>query len=716
MKEETISRYYIRVPNVPQTDKGNLVLKHGDSFAIFNRYGDIQPIGLGEQGLYHEGSRFVSRLEFILCDARPFLLSSAVGENNLLLTVDLTNPDLLIGKDLFLSRGSVHILRTKFLFEGGYYERIKIQNFAPSPVSLPLCFLFEADFADIFEVRGTKRQRRGEKLNGIVDEKSITIRYKGLDNVLRQTIFLFFPRPSKIDPSKAIFHLHLRPKETTTLFLIIFCKVGDAPHGLSYKNALMKTRKALRDIKRKTCEITTSNDQFNAWLDRSYNDIFMMLTETPFGLYPYAGIPWFNTIFGRDGIITALECLWINPDIARGVLNYLAATQAKEVIPEQDAEPGKIVHEIRKGEMASTGEIPFSQYYGSIDATPLFIILAGAYYERVGDRDFIEHLWPHIELALRWIDNYGDLDKDGFVEYTSSGNGLINKGWKDSHDSIFHADGSRAKGPIALVEVQGYTYEAKIKAANLAHALGMEEMAKRLLKDAQNLRERFEKRFWCEEIGTYALALDGEKRPCRVRTSNAGHCLFSGIANKSHASRLIQTLLEWHFFSGWGIRTVSSLEPVYNPISYHNGSVWPHDNAIIAYGFSRYGFKEEILKIMEGLFEASTFFPFHRLPELFCGFSLRPNEGPTYYPVACNPQAWSAASVFFLLQACLGMAFKRKRLCFHHPILPPFLEEIYLKNLRMGDSSMDIYLKRYENDVVINVVRKRKDIEVVVIK
>ncbi|MDL1956740.1 MAG: amylo-alpha-1,6-glucosidase [Candidatus Desulfofervidus auxilii] len=693
-----------------------LILKQGDSFAIFNHYGNIEQSGLGEQGIYHRGTRYISRLEFFICNTKPFFLSSGVREDNILLTVDLTNPDIIIDNNLFLSRGSLHIFRSKFLFEGSYYERIKIQNFAPFNINLPIFIAFDADFADIFEVRGVKRKKRGERLKAIIKGDAIILGYKGLDGVFRQTNIAFYPSPSEIFPSQVKFHLNLAPKETATLFLTINCIESGASQSLSYEDALLRTKKVLKELRERTCVIFTSNEQFNAWLNRSFSDIFMMLTETPFGLYPYAGIPWFNTIFGRDGIITALECLWINPDIAKGVLNYLAYTQAKEEIPEKDAQPGKIVHEIRKGEMAATGEIPFDYYYGSVDTTPLFIILAGAYYERTGDKEFIKNLWPHIELALNWIDTYGDLDKDSFIEYLPSVNGLVNKGWKDSHDSVFHANGNLAKPPIALVEVQGYVYSAKRKAACLAKILGKEKMSKKLLREAESLKRKFNDIFWCNEINSYALALDGDKCPCKVRTSNAGHALFSGIAKEGYAKRLVRTLFEDHLFSGWGIRTVSSLERAYNPISYHNGSVWPHDNAIIAYGLSRYGFKEDVLKIIKGLFEASTFFGLHRLPELFCGFPRRTDEGPTHYPVACNPQTWSAAAVFFLLQACLGIVFEEKKLCFYRPILPSFLEEIYLENLRVGDSFIHLYLKRYENDVVINVTRKRKDIEIMIVK
>lgn len=696
------------------------VLKQGDTFAVFDRCGDVRPAGFGEQGIYHEGTRFLSRLKLKLGEARPLLLNSTVKEDNVTLATDLTNPDIYVDGKVVVARGTLHIFRSKFLWRGICYECLEIQNYGRSPVDVPLSFIFGADFADVFEVRGLEREQRGQQLEAAVEEGGVTFAYEGLDGVIRRTELECEPVPNEISPSEARFGLKLRPKGKAKFFLTVRCELdGAAPSGLSYDEAFAQAKEALKAAKARNCEIFTSNEQFNDWLNRSMADLYMMVTDTPSGPYPYAGVPWFNTAFGRDGIITALESLWVNPGIARGVLSYLASTQAKENVPEEDAEPGKILHETRKGEMAAVGEIPFARYYGSVDATPLFVVLAGAYYERTGDRSFVDSIWPNIELALEWIDAYGDLDDDGFVEYVRrSPRGLLHQGWKDSKDSVFHSDGSLAEGPIAPCEVQGYVYGAKRRAAELASVLGREGRAEKLLRQSQVLQERFEEAFWCEKLSTYALALDGSKRPCRVKTSNAGHCLFAGIADQKHARRTARTLLDEDSFSGWGVRTVAASEVRYNPMSYHNGSVWPHDNALIAYGLARYGFKEMALKILTGIFDSTLFLDLHRLPELFCGFRRRRGEGPTLYPLACAPQSWSIASVFLLLQSCLGLSIDgpKAQVRFSHPVLPEFLQKVQIKNLEVGKASVDLSLERHERDVGINITRKEGRVNVEVVK
>jgi glycogen debranching enzyme len=674
------------------------VLKQGDSFGVFDRSGDIQPTGLGEQGIYHEGTRFLSLLAFRLGNLRPFLLSSTIKKDNLLFTVNLTNPDVYVDGDVVLRRGDLHIFRTKFIWQATCFETLELINYSLFPVELFFTLQFDTDFADIFEVRGIKRNARGERLPDEVAGDHVTLAYEGLDGVLRQSEIEFLPAPEKLSASQAHFHRILSPGKQEHFEIIYAFKIDHRhPSRRLLSTALSEAAQAMGFCKADECRVQTSNHVFNLWLERSAADLHMMFTDTGHGLYPYAGVPWFSTPFGRDGIITALAFLWINPRVAKGVLGYLAAHQATQVIAEKDATPGKILHEARQGEMAALEEIPFGLYYGSTDATPLFVMLAGAYYERTGDLQFIKSIWPQISAALEWIDHYGDVDGDGFVESVrQSSRGLIQQGWKDSFDSISHEDGTLPRAPIALCEIQAYVYAAKQAGARLAGSLGQVGRASALLDEARALKERFNEVFWCEPLATYALALDHEKRPCRVAASNAGHCLFTGIASDEYARRVAHRLLSDDCFSGWGVRTLSSKEVRYNPMAYHNGSVWPHDNAIVAAGLAKYGLKDATNQIMSGLFDASLFFDLHRLPELFCGFPRREGEGPTLYPAACAPQAWAAASVFLLLQACLGLSIdaSASQVTFASPLLPPFLEEIHIKDLRVGEASLDLGIDR----------------------
>lgn len=677
------------------------VLVHQDTFAVFDRAGAICSELRREQGLYHRGTRYVSRLELRIDGERPMTLSSSVVRDNALLAVDLTNPDLCREGKVAVPHGTIHLYRSCVLDDGVLHQRVRIHNFAVSEIALELHLRLEADFADVFEVRGTGRSRRGTRDAPEIHPDGISITYHGLDGVRRRTRLRCHPAPARVSAREIRLALTLGSGQEHELSVEVSCSEGSsAPRESSYAHAASRRDREQEELQAGEARIHSSSGLFDGWLHRSLSDLRMLLTRKPQGLYPYAGVPWYSTPFGRDGLITALQMLWVQPEIAAGVLRFLSATQATRSLAEADAEPGKIVHEIRQGEMAALGEVPFARYYGAVDTTPLFLVLAGEYLHATGDLALIRELWPHLEAALTWIDRSGDQDGDGFVEYARrSSHGLSNQGWKDSWDAIFHADGRLADGPIALCEVQAYVHAARRAMAAMATALGHEDLARRQGALADELRSRFEEAFWCDELSTYALALDGAKRACRVRASNAGHCLAMRIASTDRARKVTDTLTGESFFSGWGIRTVAVGEARYNPMSYHVGSVWPHDNALAALGFSRYGLKQPALSVLERFFEASTSFELRRMPELFCGFPRRPGSGPTLYPVACSPQAWASGAVLMMLRAALGLDVDgvRGQVTFSDPRLPGFLDVLHIDGLRVGSSRVDLRVHRYSD-------------------
>ena len=696
----------------------NRIVKHEDTFAVFDTHGDVRSRIFSTQGLFHNGTRYLSEYQLSFEGRRPLLLSSDISRDNHLITIDLTNPDLILDAKQQIRRGSIHIFRSKFLWKGRCYEKYRIRNYDLVPLSFTIAINLASDFADIFEVRGMVRTSRGEHGEILAGEGLIDIPYMGLDKILRRTHIEFSRMPDSIGPDRAEFSIRLGRHEEIEFEAVVSCleEGGAAQKQDSYVRAYQESARLFRTARGRESAIRTSNEEFNTLVERAVSDLRMLLSEVDGGiLYPDAGIPWFSTPFGRDGLITAWETLWFNPDISRGVLEYLASNQAREVVEEQDAEPGKILHEVRMGEMTNTGELPFSKYYGSADATPFFIMLAGDYLLRTGDTEFIEMLWPRIRQALVWIDTYGDFDGDGFVEYARmSAHGLQNQVWKDSFDSMFHEDGSLAEAPIAVCEVQGYVFAARKQAAFIGKRLGLEKIAGDLLAQAEDLRKRFELVFWDDGLPGYVLALDREKRPCRVRASNMGHCLFAGISSPDRARIVTEALMDDTFFSGWGVRTLARGQPRYNPMAYHNGSIWPHDNAIIADGMARYGWKEEAGRILEAMFHMSRFTELGRLPELFCGFERRPDQGPTLYPVACSPQAWAAASIFSLLRSCLGLTIRAttREVHFSRPYLPEFLDAIHIQNLTVGDGTIDFSAIRHHNDVSIQVTERKGTISV----
>ena len=690
------------------------VLKYGETFAVFNRLGDVEGIGLGEQGLYHRGTRYLSKLALRLNGSVPQLLRSTIHEDGAFFTIDMMNPDVYREGHLILSRGSLHVFRSKFLWKNACYERIRVANFGLAPFDASVSLHFAADYADIFQVRGMKRQGSGDILPPEVKDDEVVLPYRGRDRILRRSHLQFSPAPSHLSAESATYLFSVSPREEKSMNITIACEEEHArPISSGFDENMQQSIQELQETRSRFCSLTSSDATFNRWLCRSASDVQMMIRGNPEGGYPYAGVPWFSTVFGRDALVTAMQCLWAAPWIAESVLKYLALHQAVDVIPRQEAEPGKILHEMRHGEMANLNEVPFSLYYGSVDSTPLFILLAGMYLDRTDDRSVLEAIWPNILAALDWIDQYGDADHDGFVEYQArSQKGLIHQGWKDSHDAVFHSDGTLADAPIALCEVQAYVYGARLAAARIAEGFGQTELAQQQILKAKGLQQKFESEFWDDSLGSYVLALDANKRPCRVLTSNAGQALFTGIVSPERAARLAATLLDENLFCGWGVRTVASNEIRYNPMSYHNGSVWPHDNSLIAAGLARYGYKEQAGKLLTAILEAGTFMELNRLPELFCGFHKRPGvEGPTLYPVACSPQAWSAGAAYLFVNACLGMSFSvaSKTVHLSKPHLPNSIDEIKLAGLRIGNATLDLKVHRTSSGVAAVVLDSHGD-------
>ncbi|MEI9901136.1 MAG: glycogen debranching N-terminal domain-containing protein [Hyphomicrobium sp.] len=659
-------------------------LKSEDTFAVIDAHGDINADGAGADGLFDSDTRYLSHLRLSVQGADPLLLGSSLAADGTYVHADLTNPDVHIDQETLLAKDQVHIERTVYVHAGGLHQRLMFSNFGHRQIDLPVSIAFDNDFADIFEVRGTRRLRRGKRSVLKQSPSEIVLKYLGLDGVERATRLSFSQEPQSLTRDAATYVFALPSGGKSVIDIHIGVNLAPPPRQ-SFLSGLLSTRKGFA---RKTawCDVATGSSALNTAFARAAADVSLLMTRTRSGLYPYAGVPWFSTVFGRDGIITALELLWLYPDLARGVLRFLAAHQAQSVDQLSDAEPGKILHEMRGGEMAARREVPFGAYYGSVDATPLFVVLAGQYWRRSGDDALLRELWPSIDAALRWMDEFGDRDGDGFIEYhRAASSGLVNQGWKDSGDSIFHSDGNLARGPIALVEVQAYAYEAKSLAAEMALSLGDGQRSEQLRSQAADLKRRFEAAFWSDELGSYVIALDGDKRQCRVLSSNAGHVLRSGIADAHRAQQVADAMLSPRMFSGWGIRTLAEAQARYNPMSYHNGSVWPHDNAIIGQGLARAA-PAAVERVFKAMLDAAGEMHQQRLPELFCGFSRRRGRAPVLYPVACSPQAWASGALFLLLQSLLGIELDghTRTVSIRRPRLPHWLPYVELRRLPVG--------------------------------
>ena len=675
-----------------------LVLKQGDMFLVADTYGDV--VG-GSDGLFRNDTRVLSGFQLLLGGLHPSLLGGSVSHDNVFFTANLTNHPLAPIGEQSTPEGVIHVERARFLWELRIYERIEFTNFSERRADIAFSLTYAADFHDMFEVRGKQRQSRGRLFPPRVGKQGVLLGYEGLDGIARETGIAFAPAPARITAGRADFRISLDPGACFELNVEIGPDLTPEPSRERYRSAAARARWAMRKARRKGAALRAPGRLFDDWLERSRADLALLTTQLPTGPFPYAGIPWFSTPFGRDAIITSLQILWLDPALARGVLTFLAKTQAHERSEFQDSAPGKIMHEARKGEMTALKEVPFGQYYGAVDTTPLFVMLAGAYAERTGDSGFIAELWPSLLAAMSWIENEQANDPDGFICYRPNKAGLVNQAWKDSNDSIFHADGTLARGPIAVIEVQGYAFAAFRAMAALAEKRRESESAARWRKSAEALRSAVEARFWMDDCSFYAIARDGEGALCRVRASNPGHLLFTGLPARRRARLVGSQLLSPALNSGWGIRTLASGTIRYNPMSYHNGSVWPHDVALCSSGLGRYGQREDVTRLLAAMFDAAIHFEL-RLPELFCGFARTRGAPPIAYPVACLPQAWAAGAPFMMLQACLGLRIDGQKREIHvdRPVLPNGIDHVELRHVHVGDISTDVVFQRVGEHVV----------------
>lgn len=683
-------------------------LKDGNSFLLSDALGDVQG---SDDGLFHDDTRMLSRFELDVAGRRPSLLGASIDQDNTLFTAHLTNRPLAALGEHVLPQGVIYIERTRFLWRRVTYERMAFTNFSDEDARIPLRLQFDADFADIFEVQGHVRKARGQRLPPESDPHGVRLSYRGLDGRPRSTYIKFSPAAATVNEKAAEFIVELKRSAAVSLYIAIGPEPTERVGAELFAAKRDELRESMRGRIHEGASIETSGRVFNAWVDKSRADLALLTTVLPTGPYPYAGIPWFATQFGRDAIITSLQTLWLDPSLASGVLAYLASTQATGTSAFRDSEPGKIMHETRRGEMAALEEVPFGRYYGGVDTTPLFVMLAGAYEQRTGDPRVVDGIWKELLAAIGWIERRLEASATGFLDYArGEASGLANQGWKDSQDSIFHADGRMPTGPIAVVEVQGYVYAAFLAMSELAAAREQRREAAAWRSQAQRMRAAIEDRFWSQELDSYVIALDGAGSPCQIRASNTGHLLFCGVPSEERGQRVISQLLSPQSASGWGIRTLAKEQARFNPMSYHNGSVWPHDTALCAAGISRYGGREQAVQLLSEIFEAATHFSM-RLPELYCGFDRVAGQTPTPYPVACLPQAWASGSVFMLLQATLGVHIDglRQEVRIERPFLPIGIESLTIRGLMVKGSRVDLEFHRVGGEVIALPTKRAAD-------
>ncbi|HEY4350106.1 MAG TPA: amylo-alpha-1,6-glucosidase [Paraburkholderia sp.] len=737
-EEQEADGAFIPPENLNVASPGQSVLKSGGTFIVNDPLGDITGI---DDGLFVNDTRVLSQLRLTFGGRAPSLLSGSVSSDNTAFTAHLTNRPLPpLGGDS-TPEGVIHVERVRVLCGTVLNEAIELTNYGTNEAVVPLSISFASDFRDMFEVRGLKRPKQGTVEPARVENGEVLLNYIGLDDVSRRVRIAFSPTPDKLLAGRADYSVRLPAQACLSIYLSVAVEVEGKGRGNAHvaqpthmfseahtsqigtvrprvgraavRAALVDAHLMMRERRRASARVRSSNPLFNAWIERSHADLSLLTTDLETGPYPYAGIPWFSTPFGRDAVITSLQSLWLQPGLARGVLRFLAKHQALEESAFRDAAVGKIMHELRRGEMAATGEVPFALYYGGVDTTPLFIVLAGAYVARTGDTALVDELWPALERAAKWVAGVCDKNRFGLLDYQrASDGGLANQGWKDSHDSVFHADGRFPDGPIALVEVQAYASAAFDTMAQFAALRGLTSDAVRYSQRATSIRDRVEELYWMPELNFYGIALDGHGELCRVLASNAGHLLAFGLPKRERGEAVAHTLGSSLFHTGWGVRTLAAGQPRFNPMAYHNGSVWPHDNALCARGLVRYGGKAAAVNLLQALFQAAVKFDM-RLPELFCGFQRRRGEPPTAYPVACLPQAWAAGSPFMMLEACLGVTIDaaRREVLIEQPMLPDGIDWLEVGDLRVGDTSVSITFRRMDGKVVAS--SEQSDVRVV---
>ena len=690
-----------------------MALIRGSTFFAATHQGDLVPPGAPHIGLFHNDTRFLSHFELRINEAEPLVLSSTtVGADNS--RVELTaKGGPITGGNLDIPINNIYVHREQILDKSHFYDVLDFQNFHDGDVTIKVEISFAADFMDIFQVRGILRGKSGRYYQPVVEDSNVIFRYEGLDRRRRVTKLTFDPRPHSLNPDRVSWQCSLAPRGRTRLATRIAMLVSDLEDQTRFPETSptfdeIHTHSTMQyeEWRRACTRFRSDNKIFDSLLQTSIKDFYALGMPDRAGTAIAAGVPWFAALFGRDSLLSSYETLILNPGLARGTLLVLASYQGLENCNERDETPGKILHERRSGEMTATNEIPFGRSYGSVDATPLFLILAHEYLRWTGDKALLHELKEALIAATRWILEHGDLDGDGLIEYCRQNpKGLLNQGWKDSGDAYRHSHGQIAKAPMALVEVQGYAVRALAAASELLKLLNEEELGMYAMKRSNEIRTLLESQFWLQDRDYYAMALDRDKMPLRVDGSNPGHLLFSRAISTQRASQVANRLLSDSLFSGWGIRTLSSAERYFNPMSYHCGSVWPHDNAMIGYGMARYGFHQQSSTIFQSLYDAALHFRDYRLPELFCGVERLAKSEPVHYPVSCSPQAWAAGAPFLLMTGLLGLrpSAGMDELAIVDPYLPPFLGRLRLDNLRVGSSRLSLEFQREKERTYCNV-------------